>query len=547
MIGTIVAAAIAAAALISAVPAPASAHPLGNFTINHYSAIRVSSDAVLIDHVTDFAEIPTFQERRAMDLDADGTVADNEVAEYQRSSCAGLADALDLRRDGRRLDLAVIETGLGFRDGQAALTTRLVCVYRAELAPSLEAATTFTIAESSYSERRGWREIVVDGDGVSIIGSDVPAEGVSARLTDYPSGLLATPVERSNATWTARPGGAALPAFDVPDAAPVTTSSPVEPPLPAARPLPDAPTVELPPAAVPGGVSELGGDLGAIFQARDLTIPVVLLSLFLAAGLGAVHALSPGHGKTVMAAYLVGTRGSMRHAVGLGLTVTISHTLGVLALGVLSLSAATVIAPERLYPILGVISGAIVLGIGVYLIAGRIREWSRERAETRAHEEAHRIGTDHEHDHSDDGAHAHDHVAGHDAHDDDAHDDGWHAHGGMRHTHLPPRGSSLSWRGLFALGLAGGMVPSVSALILLLGSISLGRPAYGIVLTIAFGVGMAAVLVGVGLSLVYARGLIERFSSRSTGQRLGRLLPAATALVVLAAGIVITGQALLSV
>ena len=116
----------------------------------------------------------------------------------------------------------------------------------------------------------------------------------------------------------------------------------------------------------------------------------------------------------------------------------------------------------------------------------------------------------------------------------------------MRHTHLPPRGSSLSWRGLFALGLAGGMVPSVSAFDLLLGSISLGRPAYGIVLTIAFGVGMAAVLVGVGLSLVYARGLIERFSGRSMGRRLGRLLPAATAATVLAAGVVITGQALLA-
>jgi nickel/cobalt exporter len=123
---------------------------------------------------------------------------------------------------------------------------------------------------------------------------------------------------------------------------------------------------------------------------------------------------------------------------------------------------------------------------------------------------------------------------------------GWHRHAGRGHTHLPPRGASLSWRGLFALGLAGGMVPSVSALILLLGSISLGRPAYGIALTVAFGVGMAVVLVGVGLLLVYARGLLERFPAGGRGRRLGRLLPTATAVVVLLAGLLITTQALMT-
>ncbi|HEY8771207.1 MAG TPA: hypothetical protein VIM03_11740 [Thermoleophilaceae bacterium] len=115
-----------------------------------------------------------------------------------------------------------------------------------------------------------------------------------------------------------------------------------------------------------------------------------------------------------------------------------------------------------------------------------------------------------------------------------------------RDTHLPPRGTALSWRGLIALGLAGGMVPSVSALILLLGSISLGRPAYGIALTVAFGVGMALVLVGVGMALVYARGMLERFPAGGRGRRLGRILPTATAFVVLAAGLLITTQALMT-
>ncbi|MCY7417979.1 MAG: hypothetical protein LH650_05705 [Chloroflexi bacterium] len=303
-----------------------------------------------------------------------------------------------------------------------------------------------------------------------------------------------------------------------------------------------------------------------------------------------------------MAAYLVGSRGTSRQALGLGMTVTLSHTLGVLALGALSLFAASVIAPERLYPILGMVSGAIVIAIGVWLVLGRVRIIRRERAEARAHDLAHATGAahdhghehahesatglepahvhasvdasvdthaaahdhgpDHDHEHEHEHEHAHPHAqvdtqtAVHDhapvdtqtaVHDDAPVDDGYHSHGGLRHTHLPPAGSTLSMRGLFALGLAGGMVPSVSAIILLLGSISLGRPAYGIALTMAFGIGMAVVLVGVGVLLVHARGLLDRMPARSTGMRLTKLLPTATAFVVLIAGVVITTQAAMTI
>jgi ABC-type nickel/cobalt efflux system permease component RcnA len=232
----------------------------------------------------------------------------------------------------------------------------------------------------------------------------------------------------------------------------------------------------------------------------------------------------------------------VRHAIGLGLTVTVSHTLGVLTLGVLSLSAASFLPPERLYPVLGLISGAIVIVIGLYLVGARVRDAFRSRAASRAHALAHAGGDDHRHDHG----HGTDHGPEQgDSASDSA--DGWHDHGGRRHRHAPLADAPLSWRGLFALGLAGGMVPSVSALILLLGSISLGRPAYGILLTVAFGLGMALVLVGIGVALVYARGLLERMPVRSSGARLARLLPATTAIVVLGAGVVITGQALLSI
>jgi ABC-type nickel/cobalt efflux system permease component RcnA len=231
-----------------------------------------------------------------------------------------------------------------------------------------------------------------------------------------------------------------------------------------------------------------------------------------------------------MAAYLVGSRGTTRQAVGLGMTVTVSHTLGVLALGALSLSASAIIPPEKLYPILSVVSGAIVIVIGAYLLVSRLRVASRERAEAREHHHAHAHGLDH--------THEHDHVPA------PVRPPGWHEHDGIGHTHLPQQ--EMGRRGLFALGLSGGMVPSVSALLILLGSIAIGRPGFGIVLTVAFGLGMAFVLVGIGLALVYARDFVERMPLRGMSLRVSRGLPLVTAGVVLAAGVLITGQALVA-
>jgi ABC-type nickel/cobalt efflux system permease component RcnA len=410
-----------------------------------------------------------------------------------------------------------------------------------------------------------------------------------------------------------------------------------------------------------------------LVQARDLTPVAIGLSLLAAAFIGALHAVSPGHGKTVMAAYLVGAGGGgLRHAVGLGLTVTVSHTIGVLALGAITTYASSFLPPDKLQLFLSVASGAILLALGVYLVSSRVRELRRRprtdrprhapaaplrlatagsglrlsgiapsaavaspsvagpiarggaqadghtRAGGHGHEHAdghdhpHDHGDDHAHDHAeshtDDGhahdhadahghadakdhadAHEHDHADGH-THDGHGHDDhghghaddhahghaddhahdhadgqphdhphagdvdversdaerGYHSHGLFRHTHLPEKlpDGALSWRALFALGLSGGLVPSASAVIVLLVSISLGRPGYGVLLTIAFGLGMAVVLIGIGVALVYARGLLERVPSRARFASVARWVPLATALFVLAVGVAITTQAL---
>jgi len=566
--------ALAAVAGALLMPALAVAHPLGNFTINHYSGVRITAGGVVVDHVIDMAEIPTFSAFREVDTDGDGVASDPERATAALARCTDQASALAFTVGGAPVSLSVAASTVSFPTGQGAPTMRLVCRLTGSVPAGVAGAVTF--ADPTFAERAGWREIVIQGDAMTVAG-DVAAVGRSERLTAYPTGLLAQASAVSAVAFSVSAGGPALaplvqPEFDASAAGEAATSGSAGSAGSGA------------PAAVPGGIAELGGDIAGVFQAQELTPWVLVLSMIAAAGLGALHALSPGHGKTVMAAYLVGSRGTARQALGLGTTVTVSHTLGVLALGALSLSASAIIPPERLYPILGVVSGAIVIVIAGWLLLSMGRRWWAARAARLVAAAAHDHGhaPDHDHgydpDHAHDQGHAHPHVAHAAARDhaDHAHDhppaepaaddpgdhapeahadphtndhghapepDGWHSHGGVRHTHVPQGDGPLRWRALFALGLAGGMVPSVSAIILLLGSIAAGRPAYGIALTIAFGIGMAIVLVGIGVGLVYARGLLERMPRRALGASLSRFVPAGSATVMLVAGLLITAQA----
>jgi nickel/cobalt exporter len=279
----------------------------------------------------------------------------------------------------------------------------------------------------------------------------------------------------------------------------------------------------------PGGMADLAG----LIDASDLNPITILIALAIAFGLGVVHALSPGHGKTIMAAYLVGGRGSTRQAIGLGLAVAISHTLGVLALALITIAASSVLPPDRLYPILGLASGALVIVIGASLLWSRLRALRAEAGHGREHGRGHVLSNDAEHGQSHLHPHAHPHPHGH------PHREG--------HDHDAPAADGISWRGLIALGLSGGLVPSASALILLLGSIAAGLPAYGLVLVAVFGLGMAVVLGGLGLALVHARRLVERRPSAARFSRLAVPLQVSTAMLVVVLGVVLTGQALAQV
>ncbi|MGH2408388.1 MAG: nickel/cobalt transporter [Candidatus Limnocylindrales bacterium] len=531
-----------AAALALSLPALASAHPLGNFTINHYAGIRVEPERVVLDVVIDEAEIPTFQERIRIDRDGDGTVSASETETERLAACPTLAASLDLTVGGARLPLTTAEAGLSFPAGAAGLQTmRLVCVYSAVLSAPLGSGTPIGFQDTSHAERIGWREVVVTGSGVTLAALGLAMATVSDRLRAYPQDLLSQPLDVRVATFTASTGGPTLPPLSVPDAVPVSGAAPLYAATPAGDPSSPAGNAATGAGAVPNGVTELPAELAAALQAHDLTPPLMALALLIALGLGALHAVTPGHGKTIMAAYLVGTRGNVPQALGLGATVAVSHTLGVLALGLLTVAASSVFPTERLFPILTIISGTLVLGIGGWLLLSLALQLRGRRAverdHARAHAAAHEAGVDHDHDHE------HEHGDDPDA---DAQVAGWHSHGGIRHSHLPSPnvGATLRWRGIFALGLAGGLVPSASAILLLLGAVSVGRPAFGLVLIVAFGVGLALVLVGIGFVLVHARGRLERLPRLARDGRFAFGVSLMAACVVLAFGLVITTQAL---
>jgi len=274
-----------------------------------------------------------------------------------------------------------------------------------------------------------------------------------------------------------------------------------------------------------------------------LTVSVVAIALLVAAALGAFHALEPGHGKTVVAAYLVGSRGTARHALILGLIVTASHTAGVYLLGGITFYASQHVVPERLYPWVALGSGLTIAALGLSLFVRRLNG----RADTHGH---HDHGA-HDHGGHDRGPHHHEgglaHAHGATAHDHAAHshshDDGHHAVAGppMRHHDEPGR---VTLRQLWALGITGGIVPCPAALVVLLSALSLRRVGFGLLLIVAFSVGLALVLIAIGMLMVYARRLVARFDER--GPIVTRWLPLTSSAVMTLLGASIAVQALAS-
>jgi ABC-type nickel/cobalt efflux system permease component RcnA len=469
-----------AAALISA--APAAAHPLGNFSVNHLTEVTVSADRVGLLYILDQAEIPTFQER--------GTPPEEVLARKR----AEVLRRLELRVDGRRVELrAEPGASISFPPGQGGLPVTRVTL---PLSAAVRMPARIELRDETFPDRVGWKAVVAHpGEGTDVR-SSAASEDVTNRLRSYPEDLLRSPLDQRSATFEATEGTGALTAPRTPGGAATTTD-------------------------------RGAGGFGGLFEDAAAGQGVLIVLLLAAFGWGAVHALSPGHGKAMVAAYLVGSRGTARDAVALGLVVTVTHTVGVFALGLVTLLLSAHVLPEDLYPWLNLVAGVLVLVVGASVLRSRIR-WGREqRAHHHPHPHPHGHGHGHDDHHEHPQAHHHEHPHTHQ-----------HEHG-HPHTHeLPDR---ITGRTLIAAGAAAGLIPCPSALVVLLAAVSQHQVALGLLLIVAFSLGLAATLTGLGLAVVSA----GRFTARIdvTG-RFVAALPAASAVLICGVGCLLTLQAL---
>lgn len=498
------------------VPTPsASAHPLGNFTINHYDGLLLYPDRIENTAVVDTAELPTLTQRRSVDTDGDDTVTAQERSAFAASQCEEVAPQLRIEVDGAPLSWRVRSATFTYRPGAAGLDiSRLECALVTEADLSKPAVVDFS--DGYLADRLGWREITAAGNGVALADPPVSANSVSDELRSYPNNLLSSPLDQRSVRLTTAPGegGDAGPVPVVPDAGFTTRT-------------------------LASGTALLDRLVGG----AELTVPVGLLALLLALVLGAAHAALPGHGKTIMAAYMVGTRGTPKDAVLVGVTVTLAHTAGVLILGLLFQAGAS-FAGESLLAILGVVSGLLVAVVGLGLLRAALRGRGYD-ALSAGHSHAH--GSDHSHDHGIGHSHAHD--AGHTHDHDHAHEAGHTQAGSHDHDHdhdydhdhdHEPAERGYKRLTLVGMGLAGGLVPSPSALVVLLASIGLGRTGFGVALVLGYGVGMAATLIAVGYLIARLPGRLGRLRTlgqRASIARLVRLGPVITAGLVLVVGL----------
>jgi nickel/cobalt exporter len=443
---------------------PAFAHPLGNFTINHLVKVRQSGNRLDIRFVLDMAEIPTFSVMRARSANA--SLDASELRAWADDETRVVKDGLDVESGGRRLTVEPIgEPAVRTRPGAGGLPTLYYASDFTVMPPSSDA----TITDQTYPDRIGWKDVVV-----------FPATEPTAELTRYPTALLASPRDVTTASLTRAPDG---------------------------RWALSLGSSESPAATAQAGPSQIRSNVLADMLARGPSSALVIaLTLLAAIGLGALHALEPGHGKTLLAVSLVGARATPKQAVTLAAALTIAHTAGVIALGLALLFAARWIVPENVYPWLTAISGLVVVCLG----GGALARYVRARHHAAGSHDHH---GDHDHSHADGAAHGHSHVI--------------------------PGDAPLSFGNVVLIAMSGNIAPCPAALVVMLAALALHQVAYGIVIIVAFGMGLAAVLTGLGLALVRGTAWIAR--SR-TAERFMAYGPVVSACVISVIGAIMLGQ-----
>jgi len=503
---------VLAAIMLLFVPACASAHPMGNFSISHYSGISLGPGFLELSYLIDVAEIPSFQEMQQSGVEARPGYP--RLPAYLSTKAAEFAQGLRVSLNGRALPLRVVSQDVIFPTGAGNLPTmKFGFLYRAEISVDCASAPCqLEYEDTNFPGRAGWKEVVVTpGQEISVIRSTAPNYDRSERLSNYPSDLLNSPPQLLQASLVfsmpaAFPGSPAFriattrgdshnvragrrcsgnqaPAVPV-NVSPIDTSS-----SSADRNIQVKPNRQATPR---NAFTEL-------MATKQVSFGIALLAARIAAGLGALHALEPGHGKTIVAAYLVGSDGTARHALLLGTIVTISHTAGVYLLGFFTLYAQKHILPDLIYPFLSVLSGILIAGTGCFLFLQR------------------HLGGEFAHSHKDTSFNA-------------------------QVAQIAERPARVSARRLLVLGVTGGMIPCPAALVVLLSAVTLHRTAFGLFLIVSFSIGLAAVLIAMGLTAVYAGRAMSRLPFDAP--LIQRWLPMASALLisVLGCGIAVRGM-----
>jgi ABC-type nickel/cobalt efflux system permease component RcnA len=495
-------------------PIGTPAHPMGNFSINHYSGIRVEQGFIELRYLIDMAEIPTFQELQQNNISAQAS--DPQVRAYLARQAESYRKNLLLTLNGKPLTLEIASQDISFAPGAGQLPTmKIGLVLRAGLQETqLADVNDLRYGDGNFPKHAGWKEIVAASSGqTEIISSSVPSHDRSTQLTNYPTDLLSSPPQQLEARVTFRASH--------PTQAATQEKLGLQQQERKNAATPNAIRME------PNRQATPRSSFTELMATKQLGIGIVILAGIIAAGLGALHALEPGHGKTIVAAYLVGSRGTASQAVFLGLIVTASHTAGVYLLGAITLWAQRYIVPEQVYPILGMLSGLIIAGLGFYLFLQRYIGVA--------------VGLSHTHAGF---AHSHTSLLGfsNSAEEGETRDHGAEI---KAVTEKADRmGKHVPLRELLALGITGGIIPCPAALVVLLSAVALHRVGFGLFLILSFSVGLAAVLMAMGLLMVFARNFMSRF--RNEGPLFTRWLPMASAGVMSVLGVGIAAKALLA-
>ncbi len=476
------------------------AHPMGNFSVSHYARLKPVPGALRVTYAIDLAEIPTFELSSSSEAEALKKLAPVKMAAW--------VGELRFTSGGQRLTAVIEKTSVVVAEGAGAMPVMRVT---AELSVAVPAGGPVNYEDPNFAGRTGWKEIITgDAPDRSQALVAYPPETTSAPPQDLRAVVIVPPAPAlvsKAAPGSANPKSAATVSSAIPAQAAVTAP---------ATPNPAAvnPAIAGGPQDSSAGTMVRGDFLSTLLSRRELPFQLALLGLGAAFVAGAMHAMSPGHGKTIVAAYLVGARGTLKHAAFLGAMVTFTHTISVFGLGLVTLFLSQYILPERIVPWMGAISGLAIVMVGVNLFQKRL-------AKLTAGGDAH--GFDHSHDDGQDHGHTHDHGTG------------------PHHHHDLPEKITLG--SLTALGVSGGLVPCPTALVLLLSAIAMGRTAYGMILLVSFSLGLALVLMAIGGAVLYAKSVMPSLPS-ITSSRAFQVVPVLTAAVIVGVGVLMTGAAL---